>query len=108
MTNTYCTVVFRTFQDIQAPAILLLNFYGIFVSTNLCSMIYSNTSVPVPILSCSVNTNLNVLTVTLNTTSTLPSSTFYSLLVNGISIDSTEISNYFQLQVMDATGSYPI
>lgn len=36
--NTYCTIGFTTFQDIEVGSVLVANFYGLFVSTNLCSM----------------------------------------------------------------------
>jgi hypothetical protein len=108
VTNTYCTVVFTTFQDIEVGSIFIVNFYGLFVSTNLCSMIYTATNVTVPVKSCTPNTNLNVLTVTLGNTARLPAATSYSLLINGISIDATQISNYINFQFMDPTGSYAI
>ena len=79
-----------------------------FVSTNLCSMIYTSTNVSVPVKSCTPNTNLNVLTVTLANTARLPGLTSYSLLINGISIDGSQISNYVNFQFMDPTGSYAI
>ena len=108
VTNTYCTVAFSTFQDIEVSSILLVNFYGLFVSTNLCSMIYTYSNVTIPISSCAPNTNLNVLTVTLGNSARLPAATSYSLLINGISIDSSQISNYITFQFMDPTGSYAI
>lgn len=108
VTNTYCTVVFTTFQDIEVGSIFIVNFYGMFVSTNLCSMLYTAGSVSVPVKSCTPNTNLNVLTITLGNTARLPALTSYSLLINGISIDGSQISNYIKFQFMDPTGSYSI
>jgi hypothetical protein len=71
-------------------------------------MLYTSNNVTIPVASCTPNTNLNVLTVTLGNTARLPSSTTYSLLINGISIDSNQISNYIHFQFMDPTGSYAI
>lgn len=108
VTNTYCTIVFTPFQDIEVSSVLILNLYGMYVATSLCSLTYSSNSAAIPVTSCAPNTNLNVLTVQLANTARLPGLTSYSLLVNGITIDATQISNYVQLQVMDPTGSYAI
>jgi hypothetical protein len=108
VTNTYCTVVFTPFQDIEVASVLLLNLFGMFVSTSLCKMTYTSSGVAVPVASCSPNTNLNVLTIQLATASRLAGLTSYSLVINGISIDASQISNYVQLQVMDPSGSYAI
>jgi hypothetical protein len=89
-------------------SVLLASFTGLFVSTNLCSMTYAGTGTAVPILSCLPNTNLNQLTITLGNTARLPAGTAYSVVVNGMSIDASQISNYLTFQVMDPTGSYPI
>ena len=108
VTNTYCTVVFTPFQDIEVSSVLILNLYGMYVATSLCSLTYSSNATAVPLTSCAPNTNLNVLTVQLANSARLPGLTSYSLLVNGITIDASQISNYVQLQVMDPTGSYAI
>lgn len=108
VTNTYCTVVFATFQDIEVASVIIINLYGLYVSTNLCSLIYTNTNTSIPVTSCTPNTNLNVLTVTLANTARLPGLTNYTLKINGMAIDATQISNYINFQVMDPTGSYVI
>jgi hypothetical protein len=108
VTNTYCTVVFTPFQDIEVGAALILNLYGMFVATSLCKMTYTSSAVSIPIASCTPNTNLNVLTISLATTARLPGLNSYSLVINGISIDASQIENYVQLQVMDPSGSYAI
>lgn len=79
-----------------------------YVATSLCHMTYTGNGVAIPITSCSPNTNLNVLTIQLANTARLPGLTSYSLVINGISIDATQISNYIQLQLMDPSGSYAI
>lgn len=108
VTNTYCTIVFTPFQDIEVASVIILNLYGMYVATNLCQMTYSSNGVSIPIATCSPNTNLNVLTIRLATTARLPALNSYSLIINGITIDATQISNYVQLQVMDPSGSYAI
>lgn len=108
VTNTYCTVVFATFQDIEVASVIIINLYGLYVSTNLCSLIYTNTNTSIPVTSCTPSTNLNVLTVTLANTARLPGLTNYTLKINGMAIDATQISNYINFQVMDPTGSYVI
>lgn len=108
VTNTYCTVTFTPFEDIIAQAVLIVNFYGMSVSTSLCSMMYSASNASIPISSCTPNTNLNILTITLANSVKLPALSSYALVVNGISIDASQILNYIQLQVMDSTGSYVI
>lgn len=87
---------------------MIVNLYGLFVSTNLCGMTYSSNNANIPIASCSPNTNLNVLTLNLANTVRLPGLTSYSIVINGISIDASQLSNYIQLKVMDPTGSYSI
>lgn len=108
VTNTYCTIVFTPFQDIEVASVLIVNLYGMYVSTNLCSMMYTSNSLIIPVTSCSPNNNLNVLTIQLANTVRLPGLNSYSLVVNGISIDSAQIQNYIQLLLMDPTGSYAI
>jgi hypothetical protein len=108
VTNTYCTIVFTPFQDIEVSSVLIVNLFGMYVSTNLCSMKYSANSASIPVTSCSPNNNLNVLNIQLANTARLPGLNSYSLIVNGISIDASQIENYIQLQVMDPTGSYAI
>ena len=87
---------------------MVANLFGMFVSTNLCSMKYSANSTIVPIVSCLPNNNLNVLTITLGNTARLPALTSYSITVNGISIDSTQMSNYITLDFKDPTNAYAI
>ena len=87
---------------------MVANLFGMFVSTNLCSMKYSANSTTVPIVSCLPNNNLNVLTITLGNTARLPALTSYSITVNGISIDSTQMSNYITLDFKDPTNAYAI
>ena len=77
------------------------------VSTNLCSMKYTANTTTIPI-SCVPNNNLNVLTITLANTARLPAETSYSLIVNGISINANDISNYITLKFMDPTNAYAI
>jgi len=105
--NTYCTIGFSSFQDIEIGAVLVVNLYGLFVSTNLCSMQYSN-GTSIPIASCLPNVNQNILTITLANTEQLPFNTQYSIVINGMSIDATQISNYITFQVMDPTNAYAI
>lgn len=108
VTNTYCTVGFKTFQEIEVGSVLVANLYGMFVSTNLCSMVYVSTGVAVPVVSCTPNVNLNVLSIKLGNTARLPSLTAYSIIINGISIDASQISTYMTFQFMDPTGSYAV
>lgn len=108
VTNTYCTIVFTPFQDIEISSVLIINLYGMYVATSLCKMTYTSSGIAVPITSCSPNTNLNVLTIQLANPARLAGLTSYTVVVNGITIDATQISNYIQLQVMDPTGSYSI
>jgi hypothetical protein len=105
--NTYCTIGFSSFQDIDVGSVLVVNLFGLFVSTDLCSMQYSN-GTAVPIASCVPNVNQNVLTITLANTAQLPFNTAYSIVINGMSIDATQISNYITFQVKDPTNSYAI
>lgn len=108
VTNTDCTLTFSTFQEVEVKSVLIITLHGLFVSTNLCSMLYSTSNVTIPVTSCAPNTDMNVLTVSLGNAARLPASTTYALTVNGMSIDSGERSNYVKLQVMDPTGSYSI
>jgi hypothetical protein len=108
VTNTYCTVTFTPFQDIEIASVLTLNLFGIFVSTNLCAMRYSSNNVSIAVASCTPNTNLTALSLKLANTARLPALSSYSVVVNGMSIDSKAVLNYVQLQVMDPTGSYAI
>ena len=109
VTNTYCTVQFATFQDIEVASVLTINLFGLYVSTNLCSLTYTgNPNNTVPVASCTPSTNLNVLTVTLANSARLPGLTNYTLQINGMSIDASSISNYITFQLMDPTGSYTI
>ncbi len=100
--------MFTPFQDIEVNSVLITNLYGMYVSTNMCSMMYSSSSLAIPVASCSPNNNLNVLTINLANSARLPALTSYSLIINGISIDSSQIQNYVQLLVMDPSGSYAI
>lgn len=68
VSNTFCTLDFTTFQDIEVGSILVANLFGMSVSTNLCSMKYTANTTTVPIVSCLPNTNLNILTITLGNT----------------------------------------
>lgn len=79
-----------------------------YVATSLCKMTYSSNGANIPVTSCSPNTNLNVITIQLANTARLPGLTSYTLVINGITIDASQISNYIQLQVMDPSGSYAI
>lgn len=87
---------------------MVANLYGMFVSTDRCSMTYASTHATVNVVSCTPNTNLNVMTIVLGNTQRLPSLTSYEMLINGISIDASQRSNYITFQVMDPTGSYAI
>lgn len=106
--NTYCTVIFTPFQDIEVASTIIITFTGMYVATNLCQFKYSVTGVAIPVGSCTPDTNLKVLTLTLGTTARLAALTSYTLTLNGISIDSSQISQYILLQIMDPTGSYSI
>lgn len=106
VSNTFCLIYFTPFQEIEVQTILTINLYGMSVSTNVCTMLDGATNIP--ITSCTPNTNLNILTVTLNNQARLPSLRSYSLKVNGISIDASSISNYITLMIKDPTGSYTI
>ena len=108
VTNTFCDLEFTTFQDIEVGSIMVANLFGMFVSTNLCSMKYTANTTIVPIVSCVPNNNLNVLTITLGNTARLPALSSYSITVNGISIDSTQMSNYITLDFKDPTNAYAI
>jgi len=77
-----------------------------YVSTSLCSLVYSSTTVS--ITSCTPNTNLNVLTISLGNNARLPGLNNYTLTINGISIDKTAKSNYISFTIMDPSGSYAI
>lgn len=88
VTNTDCTLIFSTFQEIEVKSVLILALHGMYVSTNLCSMVYTSTGSAVPVTTCTPNTDKNVLTVSLGNTARLPAGSNYSLTVNGMSIDS--------------------
>jgi hypothetical protein len=106
--NTYCTVIFTPFQDIEVASTIIITFTGMYVATNLCQIKYTSTGVAIPVGSCAPDTNLKILTLTLGTTARLAALTSYTLTLNGISIDSSQISQYILLQIMDPTGSYSI
>lgn len=105
--NTFCTIGFTSFQDIEVGSVLVAHLFGLFVSTDLCFMQYAN-GTTIPIASCTPNVNQNVLTITLANTAQLPASTPYSIVINGMSIDATQISNYLTFKVMDPTNAYTI
>jgi hypothetical protein len=106
--NTYCTVIFTPFQDIEVASTIIITFTGMYVATNLCQFKYTSTGVAIPVGSCAPDTNLKILTLALGTTARLAALTSYTLTLNGISIDSSQISQYILLQIMDPTGSYSI
>ena len=85
----------------------MANLFGMSIATNLCSMTYANGTV-VPIASCVSSTNLTILTITLGNTARLPGDTSYSIVLNGISITASQISNYITLQFKDPTNAYVI
>lgn len=107
VTNTYCTITFIPFQDIEVASIINIKLVGMSVTTNLCSMIYTSLNTSVPISYCGSNANnITGIMVTLANTARLPGLTSYSLIINGVSISSSALWNYITLQVMDPTGSY--
>lgn len=46
--------------------------------------------------------------MTLGNTAQLPAGTAYSIVINGMSIDASQISNYLTFRVMDPTNAYAI
>ena len=61
------------------------------VSTTLCTLSFGGTPVNI---TCSSDNNLVILTVKLANTARLPAESTYELVINGISINSSAISNY--------------
>jgi len=106
VTNTYCTVGFRTNQDIEIGATMTLYLTGMQVATNSCSMQQlPSTTIPI---TCSSNTDKNQVSVVLSNTARLPAGASYSIRVTGISILSNTIIHNIVVEMRDPTSSYVV
>ncbi len=102
--NTICTIGFGTQNPLKADGKIRIVFAGVTVATNVCSFYSGTTLIPSTCSSTQDNKNL---TVTLTGWEHYPAGNF-SLVISGVGINATEISQSFTLYLYDSTAKYII
>jgi hypothetical protein len=102
--NTICTINFGTQNPLAADGKINLVFSGMTIATNVCYFYINSSLVP---SNCKSTQNDTTLVVTLLGTSFYPAGNF-TLVIAGVGISSTSISNSLTLYLYDVTDTYVI
>jgi hypothetical protein len=104
--STYCTIQFGTSNPLLANGNIRISLSGINVSTDICYLTASNgTSIPVSCLSSTDNTNVTA--TLLGSFNFFPAGNF-TLVVYGMGISNTSLSQSMTLYLYDAAIQYVI
>ena len=111
--NTACFIQFQNNHELVLDGKIYIDFSGMVISTNLCYLTYtatsvSNTSIPVTCASTSNQTRLVVSLPGTSATNYPNTNALYNLLVYGVGILSSSISQSITLTLRDYSGSYII
>jgi hypothetical protein len=103
--STYCTINFGTSNPLLASGSLRVSLTGLTVATNICYLTSTNGSIPVTCTSSS--DNLNVTVSLIGGIGFYPAGNF-TLVIYGVGITSTSLSQSMTLYVYDQAVQYII
>ena len=103
--NTICTIVFGTQNPLKGNGQIVIVFSGMTISSDVCEVKQSNGTI-IPCACSSTPDNLN-LTITLQGTDQYTAGNFTAT-IEGIGIESSQISQSFTLYLYDPNGLYVI